>query len=88
MKNLNKNMDWREYEGKSNPIIPYEIVKYIHTILKTFTASEESPAMPARGKPMNPAGEADEGGGEETTQKEEASASAAKVISGAEAIKT
>ncbi|KUO80817.1 MAG: hypothetical protein AT718_09495 [Vulcanisaeta sp. JCHS_4] len=61
MKNLNKNMDWRKHEGKSNPIIPYEIVKYIHTILKTFTASEESPAMPARGKPMNPAGGANEG---------------------------
>jgi IS605 OrfB family transposase len=72
MKNLNKNMDWREYEQKSNPLVPHEIVKHIHTALKTFTASlKQSPAMPARGKPMNPTGEADEGGGEETTQKRE-----------------
>jgi hypothetical protein len=27
MKNLNKNMNWREHEGKSNSIIPYEIVR-------------------------------------------------------------
>jgi hypothetical protein len=58
---LRKKMGWREYEGKSNPIIPHEIVNYIYTTLKTFTASEESPAMPARGKPMNPAREANEG---------------------------
>jgi transposase len=58
---LRKKMGWREHEGSSNPIIPYEIVKYIHAMLKTFTASEQSPAMPARGKPMNPAGEANEG---------------------------
>jgi transposase len=54
--NMKQEMDWREYEEKSNPIIPYEIVKYIHAMLKTFTASEESPAMPARAKPMNPTG--------------------------------
>jgi IS605 OrfB family transposase len=59
---LRKRMDWREYEGKSNSIIPYEIVKYMHAALKTFTASlKQSPAVLARGKPMNPAGEADEG---------------------------
>jgi transposase len=59
---LRRKMDWGEYEGKSNPIIPHEIVKHIYTTLKTFTASlEQSPAMPARGKPMNPAGRADEG---------------------------
>jgi len=58
---LSKGMDWREYEGESNPIIPYEIVKYMHAILKEFKASEESPAMLARGKPMNPARGADEG---------------------------
>jgi hypothetical protein len=61
---LRKRMDWKEYEGKSNPIIPYTTVQYLHAILKTFTASEESPAVLARGKPMNPTGEANEGGGE------------------------
>jgi transposase len=64
---LRKRMDWGEHEGKSNPIIPYTTVQYLHAILKTFTASEESPAVLARGKPMNPTGEADEGGGEETS---------------------
>jgi len=59
--NMKQEMNWREYEGKSNPLIPYEIVKYIHAMLKTFMASEQSPAVLARGKPMNPAGEANEG---------------------------
>ena len=59
--NLRREMEWEEYEGKSNPIIPYPIMQYIHAMLKTFTASEESPAVPARGKPMNPAREANEG---------------------------
>jgi len=71
LKGLSKNMNWRKHENKSNPIIPYEIVKYTHTILKTFTASEESPAMLARGKPMNHHQMQDEGGGEETSQKRE-----------------
>jgi IS605 OrfB family transposase len=61
MKNLSKNMDWRKHEGKSNPLIPYEIVQYIHAVLKTLKASEQSPAMLARGKPMNPARGANEG---------------------------
>jgi hypothetical protein len=61
MKNLNKNTNWREHEEKSNPIIPYTTVQYLHAMLKTFTASEQSPAMPARAKPMNPTGEANEG---------------------------
>jgi IS605 OrfB family transposase len=69
IKNLSKNMNWREYEGKSNPIISKHIVYFLQTLLKTLTASEQSPAMLARGKPMNPTGEADEGGGEETSQK-------------------
>jgi len=56
-----EKMDWKVHEGDSNPIIPYPIVQYLHVILRTFTASEQSPAMLARGKPMNPAGEADEG---------------------------
>jgi IS605 OrfB family transposase len=63
---LRKKTDWRKHEGESNPIIPYEIVKYIHTTLKEFTASEQSPAMPARGKPMNHHRIQNEGGGEET----------------------
>jgi hypothetical protein len=68
--NLRREMEWEEYEGKSNPLVPHEIVKHIHAVLKTFTASlEKSPAVLARGKPMNPAGGADEGGGEETSQK-------------------
>jgi Transposase and inactivated derivatives len=61
MKSLSKNMDWREHEGKSNPIIPYTTVQHLHAILRTFTASEESPAVLARGSPMNPAGGANEG---------------------------
>jgi hypothetical protein len=61
MKSLSKNMDWRKHEDKSNPIIPYTTVQYLHAILKTFKASEESPAVLARGKPMNPAGGANEG---------------------------
>ena len=59
--NMKKDMNWREYEDESNPLVPHEIVKHIHTALKTFTASEQSPAMPARAKPMNPAGGANEG---------------------------
>jgi len=59
--NLRREMNWREYEQKSNPLVPHEIVKHIHTALKTFTASEQSPAVLARGKPMNPAGGANEG---------------------------
>jgi transposase, IS605 OrfB family, central region len=54
--NMKREMNWREYEGKSNPLIPYSLVQYIHTTLKEFKASlKQSPAMLARGKPMNPA---------------------------------
>ena len=68
IKNLSKNMNWRKHEDKSNPLIPHPIVKYLHVTLKEFTASlEKSLAVLARGKPMNPTGEADEGGGEETS---------------------
>ncbi|PVU72079.1 hypothetical protein DDW08_03050 [Vulcanisaeta sp. SCGC AB-777_J10] len=59
--NMKKDMNWREYEGKSNPLVPYFMAKILHTTLKEFKASEESPAVLARGKPMNPAGGADEG---------------------------
>jgi IS605 OrfB family transposase len=66
---LRKNMNWREYEDKSNPLIPYFMAKILHTTLKEFKASEQSPAMLARGKPMNHHRIQNEGGGEETTQK-------------------
>jgi len=55
-----EKMNWKVREGDSNPIIPYPIVQYLHAILKTFTASEESPVVLARGSPMNPAREANE----------------------------
>jgi IS605 OrfB family transposase len=58
--NMRREIDRRKYEGKSNPLVPYEIVKYIHATLKEFKASEQSPAMLARGNPMNPAREANE----------------------------
>jgi len=59
--NLRREMNWREYEEKSNPIISKHIVYFLQTLLKTLTASKQSPAMLARGSPMNPAGGADEG---------------------------
>ncbi len=60
--NMKKDMNWREHEGRSNPIIPHPIMQHIHAMLKTFTASlEQSPAMLARAKPMNPARGANEG---------------------------
>jgi len=59
--NMKQEMNWREHESESNPLIPHSLVQYLHAILRTFKASEESPAVLARGKPMNPAGRADEG---------------------------
>jgi len=41
---------------KIKSIDTYETVSHLWTHLKTFTASEESPAVLARGKPMNPTG--------------------------------
>ena len=58
--NMRREIDRREYEGKSNPLVPHEIVKYIHATLKEFKASEQSPAVLARSSPMNPAREANE----------------------------
>jgi len=59
--NMRREIDRRKYEGKSNPLVPYEIVKHIHATLKEFKASfEQSPAVLAQGTPMNPAGEANE----------------------------
>jgi len=59
-----EKMNWKVREGDSNPIIPYSIVQYLWYVLMIFTASfEQSPAMLARGAPMNPAGGANEGWG-------------------------
>jgi IS605 OrfB family transposase len=66
---MKKDMNWRKYEGKSNPIIPKYIIQHLYAILKTLTASEEWPAMLARAKPMNHHRIQNEGGGEETSQK-------------------
>jgi IS605 OrfB family transposase len=59
--NMKLEMDWREYEGDSNPIIPQNIVQLLWLIMMNARASfEQSPAVLARGTPMNPAGEANE----------------------------
>ena len=58
---LRKKMDWREHEGDSNPLVPHPIVQYLWYVLMIFMASEESPAVLARGTPMNPARGANEG---------------------------
>jgi len=58
---LRRKMDWGEYEGASNPLVPHPIVQYLWYVLMIFMASEESPAVLARGNPMNPAREAYEG---------------------------
>jgi hypothetical protein len=57
---LRKRMDWGGHEGDSNPLVPHPIVQYLWYVLMIFMASEESPAMLARGSPMNPAREANE----------------------------
>jgi len=60
--NLRKKIDWRGHEGKSNPIVPWNITHLLLLLMRNAKASlEQSPAMPARGKPMNPAGGANEG---------------------------
>jgi len=66
---LRKKIDWKGHEGKSNPLIPYFMAKILHTTLKEFTASEQSPAMLARGSPMNPARGANEGWAREKAGK-------------------
>jgi len=68
MKNLNKNMNWRKHEGKSNLLVPYGIVTLLQHIMENAKASlEQSPAVLARGKPMNHHRIQNEGGGEETS---------------------
>jgi len=70
--NMKLEMNWREHEGKSNPLIPLSLVQYLRAILKTFTARlKRCPAMLAQGKPMTRHQMQDEGGGEETSQKRE-----------------
>jgi IS605 OrfB family transposase len=64
---LRKRMDWREHEGESNPLVPHPIVQYLWYVLMIFMASEESPAMLARGNPMNRHRMQNEGGGEGTS---------------------
>jgi len=68
-----EKMDWKIHEGDSNPIIPHPIVQYLWYVLTIFTASEESPAMPARGKPMNPTGYKMKVAARKPPKKEEAS---------------
>jgi len=50
---LRKKMDWGEYEDRHNPLVPYGIVTLLQFIMKRIKASEQSPAVLARGKPMN-----------------------------------
>jgi IS605 OrfB family transposase len=62
MKNLSKNMNWRKHEGESNPIIPQNIAQLLWLLMMNARASlEKSPAVLARGSPMNPARGANEG---------------------------
>jgi len=68
-----EKMDWKIHEGDSNPIIPHPIVQYLHATLKDFTASEQSPAVLARGKPMNPTGYEMKVAARKPPKKEEAS---------------
>ena len=71
---LRKRMDWREHEEKSNPLIPYPIVHHLHATLREFMASlEKSPAVLARGSPMNPAGGTNEGWARTPPKREEVS---------------
>jgi IS605 OrfB family transposase len=63
-----RKMNWREHEGKSNPLIPLSLVQYLRAILKTFTARlKRCPAMLAQGDPMTRHRMQNEGGGEETS---------------------
>jgi IS605 OrfB family transposase len=59
---LRKNMNWRKHESESNPLIPQNIAQLLWLLMRNARASlKQSPAVLARGKPMNPAGRADEG---------------------------
>jgi Putative transposase DNA-binding domain. len=64
---LRKKMDWRGYESESNPLIPQNIAQLLWLLMRNAKASlEQSPAMLARGKPMNHHRIQNEGGGEGT----------------------
>jgi transposase len=69
---LRRKMDWGEYEDRHNPLVPYGIVTLLQHIMENTKASEQSPAVLARGKPMNPAGGADEGWARKPPKREEA----------------
>ncbi|MFP3174496.1 MAG: transposase [Vulcanisaeta sp.] len=60
--NLRREINWREYEGKSNPLIPQNIAQLLWLLMRNARASlKQSPAVLARGNPMNPARGANEG---------------------------
>ena len=59
---LKREINWSEYEGKSNPLIPWVTTHILLFLMRNAGASlEKSPAVLARGTPMNPAGGANEG---------------------------
>ena len=59
---LRREINWREHEGKSNLLMPQNIVQLLWLLMRNVKASlEQSPAVLARGKPMNPARGANEG---------------------------
>jgi IS605 OrfB family transposase len=59
---LRREINWSEYEGKSNPLIPWVTTHILLLLMRNAGASlERSPAVLARGSPMTPAGQADEG---------------------------
>ena len=65
---LRKKMDWGEYEDRHNPLVPYGIAILLQHIMENTKASlEKSPAVLARGSPMNHHRMQNEGGGEETS---------------------
>jgi transposase len=59
--NLRREMKWREHEDNSNSIIPQNIIQLLWFIMRNAKDSEQSPAVLARGDPMNPARGANEG---------------------------
>jgi len=67
---LRRKMDWGEHEGKSNTIIPQNIAQLLWLLMMNAKASlEQSPAVLARGSPMNHHRIQNEGGGEETSPR-------------------
>ena len=63
-----EKMDWKIYEGDSNPIIPHPIVQYLHTTLKECKGQpREKPRSAGPGQSHEPHRIQNEGGGEETS---------------------